>query len=34
MKQGYIPANNGEYDPLWRYCKENKIILRTSKKEN
>lgn len=25
---------NGSYSPLWQYCKNNKIILRTSKKEN
>jgi hypothetical protein len=24
----------GDISPLWRYCKDNKIILRTNKKEN
>lgn len=31
-KQGYIKLN--ELKPLWRYCKDNNIILRTDKKEN
>jgi hypothetical protein len=26
--------DNGSYPALWQYCKDNKIILRTSKKEN
>jgi hypothetical protein len=26
--------SNGCYSPLWQYCKANKIILRTNKKEN
>lgn len=25
---------HGGYEALWSYCKENKIILRTSKQEN
>lgn len=26
--------DNGGYPALWRYCKDNKIILRTTKHEN
>ena len=26
--------NNGSYSPLWQYCKDNKIVLRTNKQEN
>ena len=26
--------DNGSYPPLWQYCKDNKIILRTNKQEN
>jgi len=25
---------NGSFTPLWRYCRENNVILRTYKKEN
>jgi len=25
---------NGSYNPLWRYCKDNNIVLRTNKQEN
>lgn len=37
IKLGYINtkrAHNGSYNPLWRLCKDNNIILRTNKKEN
>ena len=27
-------SSNGSYPSMWRYCKENKIILRTSKQTN
>lgn len=36
-KLGYISLEkyeNGSREPLWRYCDNHKIILRTSKKEN
>jgi len=26
--------DNGSFPALWQYCRDNKIILRTSKKEN
>ena len=31
LKQGYIKVKN--FTPLWNYCRENNIILRTSKQE-
>jgi len=37
QKAGYIDREqyeNGSKTPLWRYCRENKIILRTIKQEN
>ena len=37
IKQGYREGQrheNGSYPVLWRYCKENNIILRTTKHEN
>lgn len=37
IKQGVIKIkrnDNGTYQPLWQYCKDNKIILRTAKKDN
>jgi hypothetical protein len=37
IKLGYVNTireGNGSYNPLWRYCKENNIILRTNKKAN
>jgi hypothetical protein len=37
IKEGIIKGerhDNGCYSPLWRYCKDNKIILRTSKQAN
>ena len=36
-KQGFIHLvrhNNGAYTPLWHYCRDNHIILRTLKKDN
>ena len=29
-----VRHENGSYPPLWQYCKDNGIILRTSKQEN
>lgn len=26
--------SNGSYTPLWQYCLDNNIVLRTNKKEN
>jgi len=37
IKKGYIVGernDNGSYEPLWRYCNENNITLRTFKQEN
>ena len=37
IKQGYREGKrheNGSYPALWRYCRENNIILRTTKHEN
>ena len=37
QQEGYIKENrpkNGFYYPLWQYCKDNNIILRTNKQEN
>ena len=37
VKQGYREGQrheNGSYPALWRYCKENNIILRTTKHVN
>ncbi len=37
IKEGLIEGKrheNGSYPALWHYCKDNKIILRTSKEEN
>jgi len=36
-KEGVVKLarhDNGSYTPLWQYCKDNEIILRTSKQEN
>jgi hypothetical protein len=37
MSENIIPFKrheNGSHEPLWQYCKDNNIILRTSKQEN
>lgn len=37
VKEGLIISKrhkNGVYPPLWQYCRDNRIILRTSKTEN
>ncbi len=37
IKAGLIKSirnSNGSYTALWRYCRENNIILRTNKQEN
>lgn len=32
--KGVIHHNNGSSEGLWQFCERNKIILRTSKREN
>jgi hypothetical protein len=37
IKEGVVNTkrnDNGSYNPLWQYCRDNKIILRTYKQEN
>jgi len=37
IKEGIIKGKrhkNGSYPPLWQYCKDNNVILRTNKQVN